>query len=222
MTSTQALRNPEAVMSRQDIVSMLDEHNVPWRESWGIPPARTFEDFCRYHEKDRLYFRNGDCNGNGMCHTNGNGNGLSAKFIFDLHAAVVIVTHRYRHKWLELYEDRQVFPNGTILRRPNFDGIGETIRRLETIPGGARRCLKEELRFGDPSKYELSKCCHVEHRDPCPSEKWPGTWAAFHRHKFECVISRELFRTDGYVEEERDGRRIYFKWRPRGQFQLPI
>jgi hypothetical protein len=193
-------RDPKAIMPRQDIVRMLDEHKVPWKESWGIPPARTFEAFCEYHQRDRFYFRNGNSH-NG----NGNGNGFVDKLIIDVHAAIVIVIHRYRRAWLELYEDRQEFPDGSTLRRANFNGIAETLKRIETIPRGARRCLKEELGF----------------REPVPSEKWPGIWAAYHRNVFECTISRNLFRSDGYVEREGD-RTIYFKWRPRRQLQFAI
>lgn len=203
--------NPEEVIvPRRKILEMLDEHHVPWK-LWGAPgtTSRTLNDFFTYHEKDRLYLRNGK-------------NGSSGKFIIDVHAAIVIVMHRFNRKWLELYEDCQVFDgNPTPLVRGNFNGIAETARRTETVPEAARRCLAEELKFADPAKYELSECLRVEDREPIPSEKWPGVWASYHRHIFECTISRSLFRPDGYVERERN-RTIYFKWKEPDQGQLRI
>ena len=215
-------RDPEAVMPRQDIIRMLDEHHVPWRESWGIPPARTFEDFCGYHEKDRLYFRNGGGSKKDGGNSNGNGNGHSSEFIIDVHAAIVIVIYQPKRKgWLELFEDYQEFPDGHRLPR-GYNGIAETLSRIETLVEGAERCLAEEIGFTDPSKYQLSGCLHIERRKPVPSEKWPGVQAAYHRHIFECTISRKLYRPNGYVEEEKDGRRIFFKWRPRRQLEFQM
>jgi hypothetical protein len=229
MTLTKALRefasviptrDPKAVMPRRDIVRMLDDHHVS-RQSWGTGTARTLDDLFEYHENERLYFRNGNNGDNGNGH--GNGNGSSAGLIIDVHSVVVLVYHRFRRKWLELFEDRQVFKNGDVLRRSNFNGIAETMRRTGTRRREAMRCLKEELGFGDPSKYELSDHCRTEDRELCPSEKWPGLSAVYHRHIFECVISRTLFRPGGYVEiEKKDGRKIYFEWRPRAQLQLSI
>lgn len=213
---TRGLWNLKAIMRRQDIVKMLDNHHVP-RQSWGAGTARTLDDLFEYHRRERLYFRNGTGNGHS------NGNGSSARLIIDVHSVVVLVYHQFRRKWLELFEDRQVFKNGDVLRRNNFDGIAETMRRTGSMRCEAKRCLKEELGLGDPSKYELSNHCRTEDCKPCPSEKWPGLLAVYHRHIFECTISRELYCSDGYVEtKKKDGRQIYFKWRPRAQFQLSI
>jgi len=146
---------------------------------------------------------------------NGNGSGLT----IDVHVAVVIVLHKYRGKWLELYEDRQVFSNGEILRRSNYNGIAETLKRGETFKAGAHRCLSEELKFRDPTKYTIYDVVEKENRDPVPSEKWPGIKAAYHRYVLRCEIEREIFFKDGYLEIE-DNRTIYFKWKPYGQLLM--
>lgn len=194
-------RPSKSVLARSRIIRMLDRYGIPWK-SWGRGTSRTLNDLFTYHERDRLHFRE-----------------TESGLVIDVHAVVVIVRHRYRRRWLELYEDRQEFPNRRVLRRTNFNGIAETMSRSETRTDAARRCLSEELHFGDPSKYRLSRCIAVEHREPVPSEKWPGLWAAYHRHIFECVISRSLFNPGGYVEHE-ENRRIYFKWKlQRGNYQ---
>ena len=133
--------------------------------------------------------------------------------MIDVYVAVVIVIYK-SDQWLELYEDRQEFPNGRVLRRLGYNGVSETTKRTETYRQAARRCLAEELQFCTPSKYRLSRRFKVEHREPVQSEKFTGLRAAYHRHIFECTISDELFRPEGYVENE-DGRLIYFKWKPR-------
>lgn len=193
------------VMPRNQVIALLDAHRVS-TELWGTGTNRTIGDLFNYHERDQLYFRNDD----------------SSRLVIDVNAVVVIVLYRSRKKWLELYEDCQKFPDGKILRRANFNGIAETMRRNEQNPTeSAHRCLREELGFKDPTLYKLSDCLEVEHHQPIPSEKWPGIWASYHRHIFECVISAPLFHRSGYVEQEKN-RTIHFKWKPRGQMILAI
>jgi len=221
MATAKTLRNPdEVIVPRPKILKMLDAHNVPWK-TWGMPgtTSRTLQDFFTYHEKDRFYLRNLR---NGKHAGNGN-NGHSNKFVIDVHAAIVIVKHRFNRKWFELYEECQMFDgNPKPLVRSSFNGIAETACRTEkTMRASAMRCLAEELQFCDPSKYELSECLKVEHREMMPSEKFPGVWAVYHRHIFECIISRSLFRKDGYAERE-GIKTIYFKWKPASQIELQL
>lgn len=94
------------VHSKADILFILEKYRVPLN-IWGIGKNRSLDDLVRYMTEDKVYF----CNGN------------SPHLILDVHVAVVIVTHCFRGKWLELYEDRQVFSDGSILRRKSFNGI---------------------------------------------------------------------------------------------------
>ena len=190
------LETPPPVLSRHEIVNRLRKHSLPTK-TWGTGNHRTLDDLIQYMTRDMVFFRE---------NTNGT-------VVIDHHAAIVIVTHRYNSQWLELYEDKQVFPNGSVLRRTNFSGIAETIRRSESLGKAVHRCLAEELNFRNPKLFTLSRDVTVEHRDPVPSEKWPGILAAYHRYIVECKITRELFKENGYVEIE-DGRKIYFKWKP--------
>ena len=190
---------------KQEILEILVQHCIPL-ETWGTGSYRSFEDFVRYATEDQFFLRNG-----GNC-------GL----VVEVHAAIVVVVYQCRKKWLELYEDRQVSPGGTTLRRTDFNGIAETLKRNETPRDGAMRCLAEELNFSNPKLYRLSECLGIERRDPVRSEKWPGLQAQYNRHPFECVIGRNLFRKNGYRECERDGREIFFGWRPRRQLLLPL
>lgn len=190
------------ILSRSHVVALLDEKKVPWRNWKHTPGSRTLDDLCKYHREDQFYFRNGD----------------SPQLTIDVHVIVVRVHYYHRHAWLELYEESQVFRDGHVERRGNtFDGLGETRRRGESLEEGAIRCVKEELQFNDPSKYGMSDCLHTQHMDPRPSEKWKGITAVYHRYIHECTIHRDIFNPDGYVEQEEDGRIIYFKWRPMQQ-----
>lgn len=199
------LLGQEPVLSRDQMIYRLRKHRVS-RAEWGTKTYRTFGDLMNYHERDKLFVRNG----------------TSDRFIIDVHVAVILVVHKYKGQWLELYEAYQEFPDGHTLSRDNFNGIAETAKREESMVKSAQRCLAEELNFHDPAKYELSRCLKVENWDPIPSEKWPGgVWSSFHRHIFECTIQRSLFLPDGYMEQEKN-RKIFFKWRPRKQLALAL
>lgn len=187
---------------KQKITELLVRHCVPLWE-WGTGNRRSLADFCRYASEDQFFIRDG------------------AELIVQVHAVVVVVLHKFRGEWLELYEDRQVFPGGKVLRRRNFNGIAETLKKHELPQEGAKRCLAEELQFRDPSEYFLSDLVAIERRDPVPSEKWPGIKAQYNRYIFECAIARRIYRREGYLERG-GSREIFFKWRSREQPQLPI
>ena len=167
MKSPPDLCGRSEIKSRRQIINLLKKHQIPYH-LWGTGTWRTFDDLMRYHTRDRLSFRK----------TSGDG-----RLIVDVYPAVVVVIHRYKHQWLELYEDCQVFPNGQVLRRPDFNGI--------------------------------------DLRDPVPSEKWCGLWASYHRHMFECLVQRELFKSPGYNVPD-DDRLVHYRWRPRRQFELKL
>lgn len=179
---------------------MLRENNMPMH-LWGTGTNRTLNDLFVYHERDAIDFRNGKTEG----------------IVIDVQVAVVIVMHHFNNEWLELFEAYQLFPNGQKLdRSKDFNGIGETMKRRESLESAAQRCLKEELGFGDPKRYELSDSVTIEHWAPRSSEKWPGIVAVYHRHIVECMISRELYQPNGYVEPD-GNREIHFRWRPLNQ-----
>jgi len=186
------------------IIALLDAHSVPLA-LWGAWENRSLDDFLKSLTKDKVFIRNSICQ----------------QLVIDVHTAVVVVLHQFRGKWLELYEDHQLFPDGSVLRRTSFNGVGETLKRYEKIRDGAIRCLAEELSFKNQSLYNLSKCLGVERREPVNSEKWPGIKAAYHRYFFECTIARPLYCPNGYMEHK-GGRKIFFKWKPFKQEQLNL
>jgi hypothetical protein len=198
------LEAPPAVPSKEEVVHTLRKHNVSMQD-WGTKSHRSLDDLVHYMTHDRLHFRNGS----------------STSAVIDVHAVIAVILYRSRNGYLELYEDRQVFPDGSVLERKGFNGIAETLKRSESLRDGVRRCLAEEISFRDPLAYRLSECMAVELRDPVPSEKWPGITAVYHRYIFECKIPQKLYRPDGYVEKD-GNRTIFFKWKPRRQTLLKI
>lgn len=191
-------------LSRSKIISVLEAHGVDHR-NWK-PPHRTLDDLVQQHTKDQIFISDGQ----------------GSQVILEVHTAVVIVLYKSRSTWLELYEDHQLFPDGSILRRSDFNGIGETLDRHETPQAAAIRCLREELSFYDDRHFQLSQVLHHEQRGPIQSEKWPEILAKFHRYIFECWINSKLFKKGGYREIRNDGRIIFFKWKPNGQYQLHL
>ena len=182
----------------------LKRHKVPW-ETWGTENRRSLSAFMEYAANDRFHVRN---------------NLLDGPLIVDVHTVVVRVYHESINGWMELFEECQIFPNGIRIERPQFDGVGETIKRSETVlMESAKRCLKEELSFKDPSAYVLKECFRHEIRDPVVHDKWPDpegrVLAVYNRYIHECSVSENLYDESGYVEETKDGRKIHFKWRPR-------
>ena len=195
MPTAELMAEPrEQLFSPAAISELLQEYSISTK-TWGQGTARSFADLLNYHRRDQVFFRPEE-----------------SRLVLDVKATVVLVYYQSRGRTLELYEDHQEFPDGSILRRKDYNGIGETMGRKEVPIETARRCLVEELDFRDPSLYRLSDIYRLEHKSVEPSEKWPRLFAAYHRHIFECFISPALYRRRGYVEIE-DGRRIYFRWK---------
>jgi hypothetical protein len=185
----------DRIMTEDEIIDLLAKQNVLFQD-WGKREGtRTLAKFCEYHSKDQFYITPN----------------LEGGVIINVHAAIVMVYHND----LELFEEKQIDARGHETSRPDFDGVAETLHRLEHHRIGAFRCLKEELKFEDPSKFDMSACVGLKIEVKSDSEKWPrsGVKPIFHRYIHISEISDEIFRPDGYVEVEKDGRRIYFKWR---------
>lgn len=198
------INNGEKVPEQAEIIDILHKYGIPL-QFWGKPPARSLEHFINLVREEQVRFRQNrsDC------------------LTIDVNSVVVIVLHMRRGEWQEIYEERQVFPDGTELCR-NFNGIAETLHRGELVVPGAQRCLLEELHFRNNNLYSLSPEISVEDRRPQASEKWPGITAVYHRHILQCVIPDSLYKEPGYMKKERDGRRIFFKWKPWRQALLPL
>lgn len=196
------------ILSRSHVISLLDAKKVPWRGWKHTPGCRTLDEMCKYHRECQFYFRNGD----------------SEEFIIDVHVVVVHVYYNHPQEgWQEIFEEKQVARDGTeTSRADSFDGLGETRLRGEELPRGVTRCLEEELKFLDPTKYRLSELLEKHVMGPKDHDKWKWVKGVWYRYVHECIISREIYNPNGYVETEEDGRMIYFKWRPRRQRCLAL
>lgn len=203
MPATLLAEPQQRILSPREISELLETYDISIA-SWGKGTARSFLELVAYHENDQLSFRP-----------------ENSQMMIDVNVVVVLVFYQSRSGWLELYEDYQEFPGGRILRRPGYDGIGETMKRFETPHEAAKRCLAEELNFHEPGLYQLSQSYEVKHRPVVPSEKWPGLLASYHRHIFECFITPSLFRRRGYVEVE-GNRSVHFRWKRPNQMLLNI
>jgi len=121
--------------------------------------------------------------------------------ILDIAVAYVRFNLAGRMVW-EVREILQYFrKSGKILRRPNFDGIGETMKRQESVGLAVDRLLKEELGF--PSHgYEIEPL-EEQILGPLDSLKWPGglVQVTFRRHRFICRAHTGLFRPV-YIESQ--------------------
>ena len=195
-----ALKNLHRFEDFYGLTRLLDDFNIPWRESWGKGDTRSLGDLLAYLKKDEVTFRREN-------------EVICAPLTLDVQVAVVNVEYfDYRGVW-EIYEAYQVnIKTGKTISRPGFDGIGETLHIGEPIKDAAYRGLLEELGFSCLYGLKLSDELAVEHRAPQPSEKWPGLFAAYHRHKFLCQIREVLFKEDGYEHTSGEWR-VITKWR---------
>lgn len=111
-----------------------------------------------------------------------------------------------RFRDLQLYEEKQVFKNGTTLRR-GFKCVSEKIMGDENPQDAAKRGLQEEL--GIPVGEVEVLCCGIAQSNMC-SETYTGLKSQCMRYEFECEIPEKWFK-DEYVEVQ-ESKSTYFKW----------
>jgi len=180
------------------VIIRLTLMGVPWWTWKKHPTARPVDHLVRYMVEDQVSF---------------------VPFRRGIVVNVAVTKVFYRNGSLfELYEEWQKKPGSVekLVRHVDFDGIGETMNKIphqETPEEGSRRGLREELRFDDPSKYELRPFVEMREKFLRQSEKFPRLSALYRRHISICYISDELYRAEGYLETEADGRQIKFSWK---------
>lgn len=179
-----------------EVAATLDRLGVPWRTWKDHPTARPIEHLIKYLNEDQVTFRGPDHR------------------IIDVNAAVILVFYD-NGSTFELYEEYQLKPGSAekLVRSHDFDGIAETMRKGEDVERAAKRGLREELKFWDPRKYTLHPLVELKELTPMKSEKFPGLLAVYRRHISHCYISKALYKPEGYLECEENGREIKFSWR---------
>ncbi len=186
---------PKLEYHEHEISRLLESSNIPWTR-WKNEGFRTLDDLLDLinNHQIELIIEN------------------KKLLLIKIHVAIVRVIFRTGSKVVELTEEKQVGTlNETTLYR-NYEGIGETVRCGELADEAARRGLKEELNFSDPTKYKLAKFPQSEWTEPRESKKWPGITMTYYRRIFSCTIDEELYLPDGYIEE-RESSKIHFVWK---------
>jgi hypothetical protein len=132
--------------------------------------------------------------------------------LLTINVAIICVYYDTGDEILELKETRQTNRHTGISRIRNNRGIGETMKTDETPLEAAMRGLAEELGFINPEKYHLTPTPILSALGAeTESGKWPPLRCVYHRHVFGCFLTKELFRSRGYIETRGDWT-TYFQW----------
>ncbi|MBP6858311.1 MAG: hypothetical protein KBC33_00555 [Candidatus Pacebacteria bacterium] len=196
-----------------ELKELLDRNHIS-TDGWGTNGIHSIEKLLKTLRENHVYFVQPP-----------RLNGARHPLTLHVHCAVVIVWYMST-PLRELYEKRQIFPDGHVIDRSGtFNGLGETLNWNDGYPedpdSGAHRLLCEELGQSQPLFKERVRyqCFHKETTTlgPIPHDKWPFL-GVFHRNVKMCEIPHgsPLYLPDGYVEVEKPedgGRRIEFAWR---------
>lgn len=169
---------------RQEILRIIELFGIRWAHSWRIElGARTLDDLADCMLTEQVTFKS---------------TALRPLTII-INTAVVNVFFQDGPVRKELYESFQVNRSNGIKTKRENRGIAETMRKGEFAFAAAKRGLLEKLKWGDPSKYDLSGLKSTYDMDPNDSEEWPGLKAEYHQKIFDCTIPQELYDRKGYV-----------------------
>ena len=179
--------------TREEIIDLLTEYRTPFR-FWNGQLGESLDGFVSSIRLGETWLE-----------------AASDGLIHHVNVAVVTVRHLLNGQWLELREDRQEFPDGTIKRRKFSGSLGEKIRENETPLNAAKRGLFEELSFPKHAKYQMVSD-EIEVTQRRITHWYPGLTDKYNRNQFMCDIPQEMYKPE-YVEIYLN-KRIYFKWIP--------
>ena len=179
--------------TKDEIIHLLRKYKIPF-EFWNGQSGKNIDDLVRSIYSGEVTLE-----------------AMSDGLIQHVNVAVVTVRFLLDGQWLELREDRQEFPDGTVKCRKFSGSLGEKIRGNETPLKAAKRGLIEELGFPTHIKYRMVSG-KIEVTPRRISDWYSGLTDVYHRHHFLCVIPPELYKPE-YVELYLN-KRIYFKWIP--------
>lgn len=177
-----------------DLQVKLRSYGVPI-DTWGKGSAKTLK-----HLLDEL--------NSGESSLDANGNGEITRGI---RAVGVEVLHELPNgQRLILREARQVFIDGRErVRKDRIASISEKIKPGEEPESAAVRALREELGLEIIPPVDYVGRVSMRYS----SEAFPGLTTAMNFYNFRTKIGEDLFREDGYREEQPD-KTNYFVWEP--------
>lgn len=171
--------------------TLLTQHGIDYKNKWGVGEAKAFENLVSDITlgEAQLVSKN-------------------RTLIWKSRCSSVLVTFQD----LVLVEDRQVFSDGRIRRRPQHYGtsVNEKLRPLEKPLDGALRAMREELGISiiDPSELKFLRESLIE----APSQSYPGLISRYTRYEYGWEALRGLYVPRGYVERQGD-KTTYFVWK---------
>jgi ADP-ribose pyrophosphatase YjhB (NUDIX family) len=122
-------------------------------------------------------------------------------------AAIDVITQLDDGTRLKLYEEKQVFANGSVRERGLLTSLGEKMKPGEDIEAATQRAVKEEL--------GIKKVVSLRGTGNRVLEKDTETYGGMPTQLFlqfaEVEIATEDYKPEGYVEAQPD-KLVFFQW----------
>ena len=178
-------------MDKQELVSLLKNHGVPV-ERFGTSTFKTIEHLVREIEAGESVLSEQD------------GRLLRSTSILYITVECWIGDQSFR-----LREDRQIFTDGRLRRRPFLHGsVAEKLKAGESPDQKAViRALQEELGIDRVRSAQQAGITVLEEDSP----SYPGLRARFTNHLWRVTLHPEDFQPEGYTEVQPD-KTTYFVW----------
>lgn len=183
-------------MTMSELTGLLVAHNIPF-ESWGKNGAKTISQLLIEIEK-------GD---SALIVEDGQLVRVISTVTVDVFYKLSTGRKRQQKNTIKLFEDRQVFKDGTVRTRNLLTSVQEKMKPGEDRIRAARRALEEELGV---KTYEVLIVMDEAHKREV-SNSYPGLMTCNTLFHHVVYLDSLSFRPEGYVEVQ-DDKTNYFKW----------
>lgn len=182
---------PQAILAEKitELKNLLTQHDIKF-DMWGMNATKTIGQLA-------LEILTGDCE---LTVEEG-------KLIRKVQVVSVDVSYVDKDGMLFLlFEDRQVFKDGTVRRRAYF-GLREKMKKNENKLAAAQRALKEELKI--ITNTDMLEGDFESAIEQPPS--YPGLESKYAIFPFSYTMPEEYYKPEGYIDEQ-DDKTTFFVW----------
>lgn len=177
-------------MTKEELIILLTKYSIPF-QNWGTGNAKTLDHLLKEINSGESSLAERD-------------GGL-------IRIVSVIVMNVYfndGNRKLKLFEDRQEYKFGRIVKRNNNDSLLEKIKPDEDISVAAKRTLAEEINI-TPELNIIDKGTSTE---MIMGKSFPGLLGQATLYNFEVELTENEFNPEGYIEYQEEKTNFY-KWK---------
>ena len=183
-------------MNKEELIATLAAGGIN-TDQWGKPPNKGLDDFLRevnLGESELVV--------------------TSGTVLRKVRSVGMRVFYLQGDTILNLWEEKQVFADGTERCRNLDSSMSETVLPGETTENTVHRGLQEELNICATVGIESQE---YSERGPVQSYSYPGLKALYCMQFYRIILPDEVFKSEGYVEFEVATQvTTYFRWRKVG------